>query len=333
MKRTKSKLALIFMLAVFTLTGCGRDGSDKQNDGRKSDTTVTTAATASESTSVTVAAGIETTEAAVTQTAAADDVLASDYSVSDLVGEWVQEDIGNILTVSDDGSCSVKYRYGGTRYGTMKIDEKEQPDGSKKYVYSFYQPDDTLWAEFACPEKPFDTIRSDNEGGITFHRNTMDKPFAPLVPEAMDIRDALAFADRLMSGSGVETDTNAEYTADDGTVYYKSANGFYRTTGDVYDYLRIRMTEEFLNSRYASLFGTEHPKCIDVNGELYIEYRPVGGRYSFSDDNPVITESETNTDGYSLKIKNNNYGAEETVTVEVVKEDGKWKITDVSDNF
>lgn len=333
MKRTKSKLALILMLAVFSLTGCGRDGSDKQNDGRKSDTTVTTAATASESTSVTVTAGTENTEAAVIQNAAADNVSASDYSVSDLVGEWVQEDIGNILTVNDDGSCSVKYRYGGTRYGTMKIDEKEQLDGSKKYMYSFYQPDDKLWAEFACSEKPFDMICSDNEGGMTFHRNITGKPFAPLVPEAMDIRDALAFADLLMSGSGVETETNSEYTTYDGTVYHKSTNGLYRTTADVYDYLRIRMTEEFLNSRYDSLFGTEHPKCIDVNGELYIEYRPVGGRYSFSDDNPVITESETNADGYSIKIKNNNYGAEETVTVEVVKEDGKWKITDVSDNF
>lgn len=333
MKRTKSKLALILMLAVFSLTGCGRDGSDKQNDGRKSDTTVTTAATASESTSVTVTAGTENTEAAVIQNAAADNVSASDYSVSDLVGEWVQEDIGNILTVNDDGSCSVKYRYGGTRCGTMKIDEKEQLDGSKKYMYSFYQPDDKLWAEFACSEKPFDMICSDNEGGMTFHRNITGKPFAPLVPEAMDIRDALAFADLLMSGSGVETETNSEYTTYDGTVYHKSTNGFYRTTADVYDYLRIRMTEEFLNSRYDSLFGTEHPKCIDVSGELYIEYRPVGSRYSFSDDNPVITESETNADGYSIKIKNNNYGAEGTVTVEVVKEDGKWKITDVSDNF
>ncbi|MBP5431125.1 hypothetical protein [Ruminococcus sp.] len=329
MKRTKSKLTLFFMLAVFTLTGCGKTGSDKQNDGSKNDTTVTTA---SETISATVTAGIENTEVAVTQTAT-DDVSASDYSVSDLVGEWVQEDIGNMLTVNDDGSCSVKYRYGGTRYGTIKIDTKEQLDGSKKYMYSFYQPDDTLWAEFACPEKPFDMICSDNEGGMTFHRNITGKPFAPFVPEAMDIRDALAFADCLMSGSGVETDTNAEYITYDGTVYHKSTNSLYRTTADVYDYLRIRMTEEFLNSRYDSLFGTEHPKCIDVNGELYIEYRPVGGRYSFSDDNPVITESETNADGYSIKIKNNNYGAEETVTVEVVKEDGKWKITDVSDNF
>ena len=93
------------------------------------------------------------------------------------------------------------------------------------------------------------------------------------------------------------------------------------------------MTEQFLNSSYSYFFGTEHPKCIDVNGELYIEYRPIGGRYSFEDEDPVVAASATNDNGYSIKIKNNDYGAEDTVVVEVVKESGKWKIIDVIDNI
>lgn len=330
MKRMESKIALAFWLAVCTLTSCGKIGSEQQNEDRKSTTAATTA---SESVSTTLTANTESAETTVTQSATANDVSGSDYSVSDLVGEWVQQDIGNILTVNDDGSFSLKYRYGGTRYGTIKIDAEENPDGSKTYWYSFYEPDNTPWTGFVCPEKPFNEIYSEDEGGMTFCRNISGKDFAPNVPEAKDIRDTLAFADRLMSGSGVNTDMNAEYTTDDGTVYHKSIDGLYKTTDDVRNYLRIHMTEQFLDKEYGSLFGTEHPKCIDVNGELYIEYRPVGGRYSFVDEDPVVADSTTNDNGYSIKIKNNDYGAEETLVVEVVKEDGKWKISDVIDNF
>ena len=333
MKRTSLKLTLTFMLAVCVLAGCGKDDSEHKINYKENSNAATTALDASENISTTTAESTESTEAETAQSETVSDVSEYDYSVADLAGEWLQEDIGNILTVNDDGSCSLQYRYGGTRYGTIKIDTEENPDGTKTCRYSFYEPDNTLWAGFVCTEKPFNKIYSENEGGMTFIRNTTGKYIAPSIPEAKDIRDTLAFADRLMSGSGVDTDTASEYTADDGTVYHKSASGYYKTTDDVRQYLRNHMTEQFLNSEYASLFGTEHPKCIDVDGELYIEYRPVGGRYSFTDEDPVVGASAVNDNGYSIKIKNNNYGAEDTVVVEVVKEDGKWKISDAADNF
>lgn len=329
MKRTTLKLTLTFMLAVCVLAGCGKDDSEHKVNYKENSTAATTALDASENTSTTTAETSESSEAEATQSDEVKDVSEYDYSAADLTGEWLQEDIGNILMVNDDGSYSLQYRYGGTRYGTIKIDT----DGSNTYRYSFYGPDNTLWAGFVCPEKPFNKIYSENEGGMTFIRNTTGNFIAPSIPEAKDIRDTLAFADRLMSGSGVDTDTASEYTADDGTVYHKSASGFYKTTDDVRQYLRNHMTEQFLNSEYASLFGTEHPKCIDVDGELYIEYHPVGGRYSFTDEDPVVGASAANDSGYTIKIKNNNYGTEDTVSVEVVKEDGKWKISDVYDNF
>lgn len=329
MKRTTLKLTLTFMLAVCVLAGCGKDNSEHKVNYKENSTAATTALDASENISTTTAETSENTEASVTQSDGVKDVSEYDYSAADLAGEWLQEDIGNILTVNDDGSYSLQYRYGGTRYGTIKTDT----DGSNTYRYSFYGPDNTLWAGFVCPEKPFNKIYSENEGGMTFIRNTTGKYLAPSIPEAKDVRDTLAFADRLMSGGGIDTDTASEYTTDDGTVYHKSASGFYKTTDNVRQYLREHMTEQFLSSEYASLFGTEHPKCIDVDGELYIEYRPIGGRYSFTDEDPAIDASAANDSGYSIKIKNNDYGAEDTVVVEVVKEDGKWKISDVADSF
>lgn len=333
MKRTTLKLTLTFMLAVCVLAGCGKDDSEHKVNYKENSTAATTALDASENTSTTTAETSESSEAEATQSDEVKDVSEYDYLAADLAGEWLQKDIGNILTVNDDGTFSLQYRNGGTRFGTVKIDAEDKTDGTKTCFYSFYESDNTLWAGFVCPEKPFNKIYSENEGGMTFIRNTTGNFIAPSIPEAKDIRDTLAFADRLMSGSGVDTDTASEYTAEDGTVYHKSASGYYKTTDNVRQYLREHMTEQFLNSEYASLFGTEHPKCIDVDGELYIEYRPVGGRYSFTDEDPVVGASAANDSDYTIKIKNNNYGAEDTVSVEVVKEDGKWKISDVYDNF
>lgn len=301
----KSAIITASLLSIMCLASCGKDTSSSK------DVKSSNAAKAAES----------------VQTPTENAVPSADYSPADLAGEWIQTDFSNILTVDQDGSFSLKYEGGGTRFGNIKIESEEHPDGSVTYWYSFYEGD-SLWTGFVCPDKPFNEIYS--EDGITFVRNDSGKSLPPTVPEAKDMRDALAFADRLMSGAGVETDMNAEYTADDGTVYHKSIDGLYTTTDSIRSYLYSYMTEQFISSHYDYLFGTEHPKCIDVNGELYIEYRPVGGIYAFEDADPNVIESGN---GYSIEIKNNNYGAEDTVVIDVVKDNGRWKINEVQDSF
>lgn len=315
----KRIIASITLSGVIILSACGNSSADSDDFKSPTLSSATTTATVSSTAEPTTAAEA-TTEAVQAE---------ADYSPADLVGEWVQQDTGNILTVRDDATFSLKYVYGGTRFGTVKIESEENPDGSRTYWYSFCE-DDTPWASFVCPEKPFSEIYSEDEGGMTFARNDSGTYLAPTIPEAKDIRDALAFADKLMSGVAIATDESAEYTADDGTVYHKSADALYTSTADVRSYLSIYMTEQFISSTYGSLFGTDSPKCIDVDGELYIQYSPVGGKYSFTDDDPTVTET---AEGYSINIKNYDYGAENTVAVYVVKDNGIWKINGVDNSF
>lgn len=339
----KKSIIAISLISALCFTSCGSDASSS-GSGKSSNAASTTSVT-SVSAATETSSAAETTEARTTQlktetttekttenkTENTTELITEtpDYSPSDLVGEWVETNsFNNILTVNDDATFSLKYEGGGTRSGIIKIDSEEHPDGSFTYWYSFYDNDNNLWTGFVCPEKPFDEIYSEDEGGMKFVRNNSEKPLAPTIPEAKDLRDALRFADRLMSGSAVETDMNAEYKTDDGTIYHKSVDNVYKTTSAVRDYLYDNMTEQYISSHYAYLIDTENPKCIDVNGELYIEYRPIGGIYCFEDEDPVVTESEN---GYSINVKNNNYGAEETVVIDVVKEDGKWKINEVHD--
>ncbi|MBQ6181679.1 MAG: hypothetical protein IJK31_08360 [Ruminococcus sp.] len=323
MKKIVSFIAIITM--SMTAVSCG------STDSSSSESKSSAAAVVAEADTTEQTNEAETEKETVTEKAAqpAAEAPDSDYSPADLAGEWVQTDsFGNILTVSDDGSFSLKYEGGGSRFGSIKVEAGENPDGSKTYWYSFYESDGELWNGFVCPEKTFDTIYS--EDGTTFVRNDGEKPLAPTVPEAKDLRDALAFADRLISGGAIETDENAEYTAADGTVYHKSVDNIYKTTADVKEYIYRYMTEKFVGENYDGMFGTEVPKCIDINGELYIEYRPIGGVYSFYDEDPVIKDSG---DVYTLEIRSNDYGADTTVEVDVVKDGGSWKIDAVRDSF
>ena len=320
----KHIITAVAVFSLLSLTSCGQDNKEKDDFKSPSLTTISTTYVSNTTESHTTA------EATTTETAKPT-AISANYSPADLAGEWVETDtFNNILTVSDDGSFSLKYTGGGTRFGKIKVESEEQPDGSLTYWYSFYGNDDTFWAGFVCPEKPFNEIYSADDEGMTFVRNDSNIPLAPTIPEAKDLRDALAFADKLMCGVGVATDSNAEYTTEDGIVYHKSVDNIYTTTSVVRNYLYRYMTEQFISNNYDFLFGTKHPKCIDINGELYIEYRPIGGRYSFEDVDPTVDRIN---DGYSINIKNNDYGAEATVVIDVVKDDGCWKINEVHDSF
>jgi hypothetical protein len=321
------KIRIITAVAISGIlchTSCGHDSNEIADLKSPSLTTTST-------TSVSNTTEPQTTTTATTAESVQPTAPSVDYSPNDLAGEWVETDaFNNILTVNDDGSFSLKYAGGGTRLGKIKVESEEQPDGSFTYRYSFYEDDGTIWAGFVCPEKSFNEIYSEANGGMSFVRNNSNIPLAPTIPEAKDLRDALDFTDKLMCGVGVATDSNTEYTTDDGTVYHKSVDNIYKTTSDIRNYLYHYMTEQFISSNYDYILGTEHPKCIDIEGELYIEYRPIGGRYCFENVDPTIDKTDN---GYTINIKNNDYGAEETVVIDVVKEDGCWKINEVHDSF
>lgn len=152
---------------------------------------------------------------------------------------------------------------------------------------------------------------------------------APTVAEAVEIRDALNFADELMTSCGLNTDTTQEYVSENGNIYHKVVDGSFRSTADIRNYFTTYMTESYISSRYDNLYGSSNSKCIDVNGELYLEYRPIGGIYSFYNDTPVIVASENYEEGYSIKLRANCYGSDIIVVVDVIREDERWKIIDV----
>ncbi|MBR3417093.1 MAG: hypothetical protein IKG82_00170, partial [Oscillospiraceae bacterium] len=152
----KQMMLLTAAMIGVLFTGCGSDPV-QINVNIPADTVTTAAA---ETTAAETAAVTTVTEAAVTaaadtaaaqtapeQTAAAPAATTAapaaecPYSADDLVGEWSLPGTfgnrNNTLTVRKDGSVIMRYAAGGTRFGKVRIDPEEHPDGSVSYWYAF----------------------------------------------------------------------------------------------------------------------------------------------------------------------------------------------------
>ena len=351
MKKMVSGLTTLIMLSAMvscgTIDTADNSGSSKSTSAAASGTEAdikTTVSAETESGSQTTAADSGEKGTKTTPNNDKHGQVEITDNIQDIVGFWLEDNAldPRLLTINEDGSYKLAYEGGGSRFGTVKLVTEVYPDITVSY-YRFNDSQGELWEYFfrnVIDETNDSLSAGQGEDQLNFVRfnNTdnasgVNKDPAPTVPEAKDIRDALDFADKLMCGSGVKTDANEEYRTDDGTVYHKSIDNIYTTTAIVRERLTRYMTDSFISSRYAYLTGTGTPKCIDVNGMLYIEYRPIGGRYCFGTEDPVITDSADYPNGYSILLKNNDYGAEVTVTVDVVKDNGSWKIAEVHDSF
>ena len=227
----KQMMILTAAMIGVLFTGCGSDPV-QINVNIPADTVTTAAA---ETTAAETAAVTTVTEAAVTaaaetaaaqtapeQTAAAPATTTAPasecpYSADDLVGEWSLPgtfgNINNTLTVRKDGSVIMRYAAGGTRFGKVRIDPEEHPDGSVSYWYAFYDNESTPWISFACGEQPVNRISSGQDGETQFVRVSLEDV-------AAEKMNNLTFLMKSMSGGGGDLETDPARTVTEGNETY-----------------------------------------------------------------------------------------------------------------
>ncbi len=150
---------------------------------------------------------------------------------------------------------------------------------------------------------------------------------APTVQEATNIMGALDLIDRF-GACAIPYDETKSYSNESGSEYYQIPKTQFTSTSDVREYMNDFMTTEFIAERYSSILDVAEPMCIDVNDELYIKNEPKSGGFSFSDTDPTIEKNFE--DGYSILAAYDNFGAEETMDIRVINDDGIWKICGVT---
>lgn len=147
---------------------------------------------------------------------------------------------------------------------------------------------------------------------------------------AYELTGALDYIDKI-GASNMLFDESSVYTDESGNTFAKVTGTQFSDTYDLREYMESYLTDLFLNDRYSGILGTDNPTYIDVDGMLYGKTDAKGGGFSWT-DTPLKIENVTDS-SFNILAEYDNYGASETMSIEVVMDDGCWKINWVTFGF
>ena len=156
---------------------------------------------------------------------------------------------------------------------------------------------------------------------------TIAEQSVPSVAQAKELIGALNTIDKL-AASAVSVEKEKPHQSDNGAVYYRYTGKEFVAVQDVRALLNKSMTADFVAERYASLLEGDQPICLDVEGALYVQYRPKGGGFAFTETEPLI--EKTSEDGYSILAEYDDYGKLTTLEIRLVLQDGQYLISGVT---
>lgn len=150
-----------------------------------------------------------------------------------------------------------------------------------------------------------------------------------LVSAARQLLGALNYIDRIGGGNIPRDDENAIDV--DGRQFAKVSAQF-TDTADLDEYMRSYLTDSLINSRYSGILGGDEPYYIDIDGELYgyVTAKGCGFQWIMEDGEPVVELKDSADDNYTITTKFDDYGAETEMEVNIVKDNGCWKINSLS---
>lgn len=140
---------------------------------------------------------------------------------------------------------------------------------------------------------------------------------------AYELIGALDYIDKI-GASNMPFDESAVYTDENGNTFAKVTRTQFSDTSDLREYMESYLTDSFLNDRYSGILGTDDPIYIDIDGMLYGKTDAKGGGFPWT-DTPLKIENVTGS-SFNILAEYDNYGASETMSIEVVMDDGRWKI-------
>ena len=150
-----------------------------------------------------------------------------------------------------------------------------------------------------------------------------------LVSTARQLLGALNYIDQIGGGNIPRDDENAIDV--DGRQFAKFSAQF-TDTADLDEYMQSYLTDSLINSRYSGILGGDEPYYIDIDGELYgyVTAKGCGFQWIMEDGEPVVELKDSADDNYTITTKFDDYGAETEMEVNIVKDNGCWKINSLS---
>lgn len=150
-----------------------------------------------------------------------------------------------------------------------------------------------------------------------------------LTAEVSRLMGALDYID-CIGGGNIPKDEND--TIEQGDRQYAKVAAQFENTADLEEYLNENLTDSLIQSRYSNILGGEQPYYIDVDGALYgyVTAKGCGYAWIMENDEPVISITDVTDNSFTAVTKFDNFGGESEMTLNIVSEDGFWKIASIS---
>lgn len=136
---------------------------------------------------------------------------------------------------------------------------------------------------------------------------------------------ALNYIDQIGSGNLPKDETDTIQTTKSGVTYERVTKTQFSSTADLKAYMTASLTQKMIDSRYAAILGTDQPLYIDANGGLYGKQYATSGGFTWIDPEQVTISSATDS-SFTASMQYDNFGAADTLTVQIVLDNGLWKI-------
>ena len=136
---------------------------------------------------------------------------------------------------------------------------------------------------------------------------------------------ALNYIDQIGSGNLPKDETDTIQTKKSGVTYERVTKTQFSSTADLKAYMTASLTQKMIDSRYAAILGTDKPLYIDANGGLYGRQYATSGGFTWIDPEQVTISNATDS-SFTASMQYDNFGAADTLTVQIVLDNGLWKI-------
>lgn len=150
-----------------------------------------------------------------------------------------------------------------------------------------------------------------------------------LTAEASRLMGALDYID-CIGGGNIPKDENDIVEVDG--IQYAKVYAQFENTSDLEEFLTANLSDSIIQSRYSYILGGEQPYYIDIDGALYGYVTAKGCGYPWIIENgePVISVTNVSDSSFTAVTKFDNYGGECEMQIDIVFEDGFWKIASIS---
>ena len=137
--------------------------------------------------------------------------------------------------------------------------------------------------------------------------------------------EAGAYIDQIGSGNLPKDETDTIQTTKTSVTYERVTKTQFSSTADLKAYMTASLTQKMIDSRYAAILGTDQPLYIDANGGLYGKQYATSGGFTWIDPEQVTISNATDS-SFTASMQYDNFGAADTLTVQIVLDNGLWKI-------